>query len=98
MWWKTSPDLTTPLRHLQERVEHLSEQVADLRKDLSETSRDVRTLDLDMVGLEDKVKAFTGRVSVRKRKDRQPEPEPEAPFDLNEAIRNGKVTSWPLAT
>lgn len=92
MWWKTTPDLTVPFRHLTERVEHLQETYDQLRKDLSETAHDVRTLDLDMVGLEDKLKTFTGRVSVRKRKDRQPDPEPETEFDLNEAIRTGEVT------
>lgn len=95
MWWKSNPDLSRPLRHLEERVEHQTELLEDLRKDLAEAKRDVRTLDLDMVGLEDKVKAFTGRVSVRKRKDRQPEPEPEPELDLNQAIRDGVVTSWP---
>ena len=92
MWWKTTPDLSVPLRHLTERVEHLQDTSDQLRKDLTETAHDVRTLDMDMGTLEDKFKALTGRVSVRKRRDREPEPEPEPDFDLNEAIRTGEVT------
>jgi len=92
MWWKSSPDLTVPLRHLQERVEHLDEQYQGTRTHLSETARDVRQLDMDMGTLEERFKALTGRVSVSKRKDRQPEPEPEPDFDLNQAIRDGTVT------
>ena len=95
MWWKTSPDLSTPLRHLQEAVEHVREEVRDLRHNLAETSGDVRRLDLDIVGLEDRVKAFTGRISVRKRKDRKEPAEPEPEIDLNQLIRDGKVSSWP---
>jgi predicted nucleic acid-binding Zn-ribbon protein len=83
------------LDHQAERLEHLTDLISDLRRDLSETSHSVRTLDLDMVGLEDKVKAFTGRISVRKRKDRK-EPEDDVePLDLNQAIRDGTVTTWP---
>ncbi len=95
MWWKTSPDLTVPLRHLQERVEHLDDALRDTRNNLAETARDVRTMDLDMGMLEDKFKALTGRVGVRKRKDRQEPEEAVVPMDLNQAIRDGKLTKWP---
>ena len=95
MWWKTTPVMQRQLDHQAERLEHLADQLVDLRRDLSETSHSVRTLDLDMVGLEDKVKAFTGRLSVRKRKDRK-EPEDDVePLDLNQAIKDGTVTQWP---
>lgn len=95
MWWKTTPAMHRQLDHQAERLEHLTDLISDLRRDLSETSHSVRTLDLDMVGLEDKVKAFTGRISVRKRKDRK-EPEDDVePLDLNQAIRDGTVTTWP---
>ncbi len=66
-------------------------------EDLADTSHDVRTLDLDMAGLEDKMKALSGRVSVRKRRDRQPEEAPEPELDLDMAIRDGVVTEWPQA-
>lgn len=95
MWWTTDRSLIQSLRHLQERVEHLDEVLVETRKDLAETSREVRHLDLDMVGLEDKVKAFTGRISVRKRKDRQDDVVEEPEIDLDTAIRDGLVTSWP---
>ena len=95
MWWKTNKDLSKPLRHLQERVEHLDDLHRETKKDLAETQRDVRTLDLDMGMLEDKFKALTGRVSVRKRKDREDGVVPEPELDLDQAIRDGVVTDWP---
>lgn len=95
MAWFTSPHLSKRLERVEGRLARAEEAQLDLVRDLGEALRMVRTLDLDIVGLEDKVKAFTGRISVRKRHDRK-EPEPEAaPVDLNAAIRDGKVTHWP---
>ncbi len=93
--WKTSHQTTVWLRRLQEAVETLETENRALREDLAEAKRAIRTFDLDMVGLEDKVKAFTGRISVRKRADRQPPAPVEPEMDLNAAIRDGKLTSWP---
>ncbi len=95
MAWFTSPHLSKRLERQESLLRRLAEEQADLAHNLSETSHEVRRLDLDIVGLEDKVKAFTGRLSVRKRKDREPDPEPEPEIDLNAAIRDGKVTHWP---
>ncbi len=95
MAWFTSPQLNRRQDRSEVRIRALEDMVEDLRKDLAEASRNVRTLDMDIVGLEDKVKAFTGRLSVRKRKDRK-EPEVEVePQDLNALIRDGKLTTWP---
>ena len=95
MGWFTSPHLHKRQDRLQKRFAVLEDDVRTLRHDLADTSQDVRRLDLDIVGLEDRVKAFTGRLSVRKRKDRQPEAAPEPEPDLNRLIRDGKLTKWP---
>lgn len=97
MWWNLTPQLIKRIEALEDQSRDLKTSLHDLSTKLAETSHGVRQIDLDMVGLEDKVKAFTGRISVAKRKDRQPEPEPEPELDLNQAIRDGKVSSWPLA-
>lgn len=97
MWFRASERQKGRISALEAKIEHLSTSLHDLSSKLAETSHNVRTIDLDMVGLEDKVKAFTGRISVRKRKDREPQPEPEPEFDLNQAIKDGRVSSWPLA-
>ena len=95
MGWFPSQQVIKRLEALEGARLTQRHEIEDLRRDLSEASHNVRSLDLDMVGLEDKVKAFTGRISVRKRQDRK-EPEPEVePQDLNALIRDGKLTQWP---
>ncbi len=95
MWWKTDHQVTKWLRRLQDAIAVLETENQNLAKDLADAKRDVRTLDLDMAGLEDKFKALSGRISVSKRRDRQPEAELEPEIDLNQAIRDGVITKWP---
>ena len=95
MGWFSSPQVIHRIEALEHETKRLREEREDLRVDLSDALRGVRQLDLDIVGLEEKVKSFTGRRSVSKRKDRK-EPENEAPpIDINQAIRDGKLSSWP---
>ncbi len=91
MWWKTDASVLKRLLRLEGQAEILDGEVSEIHKSASEALHGIRQLDLDMVGLEDKVKAFTGRISVRKRKDRQPDGDPEPEKDLNQMIRDGEL-------
>lgn len=86
------------LNVVNRRVDTLQAAYRVISDSLADVARDVRHVDLDMVGLEDKVKAFTGRVSVRKRREKKEEAsengaQPLDEAEMNRRIRDGTMTS-----